>query len=357
VLRTTEPVLTISADDLEQAPALPLPTGRRAGPVLPSAAPAAGGVNRLAVASLVCAFLGIPFFGPLTGLVAIGLGSWALGTLAGTRQRGTGLAVAGVLLGLGDIVGWVVFLALVLGRPGQAVRIDRFTPDLAALEDLPPTLRRAMRANVLIECGGGGLGLGGVGVGSGVVLKRSDDEALILTNRHVIDPSYAGQAAEPGELPRGRLEVRLVDQTARAGHVTWLAPGGIDLALVRVALPSREVRAAKWRLGRPLKVGDPVFAIGNPHGLGWTHTQGAISQLRFQEAGGRRVRVIQTQTVVNPGNSGGGLYDQEGYLIGVIAWTQDKRVSEGLNFAITLDTLEKVPPPDLDVRAGSEGTD
>ena len=59
-----------------------------------------------------------------------------------------------------------------------------------------------------------------------------------------------------------------------------------------------------------MKVGETVFAIGNPHRLGWTHTQGVISQLRTQDFDLHRVRVIQTQAAINPGNSGGGLYDQ-----------------------------------------------
>ncbi|NQT40981.1 MAG: trypsin-like serine protease, partial [Planctomycetes bacterium] len=81
--------------------------------------------------------------------------------------------------------------------------------------------------------------------------------------------------------------------------------------------------------------------------LGWTHTQGAISQFRIQGHGLRRIRVIQTSTAINQGNSGGGLYDAQGDLIGINTWTQDKRVSEGLNFAIALSSLLELDPPPL----------
>jgi len=94
-----------------------------------------------------------------------------------------------------------------------------------------------------------------------------------------------------------------------------------------------------------MKVGESVFAIGNPHRLGWSHTQGVISQIRNQPIDSRQVRVIQTQASINPGNSGGGLYDREGYLLGINTWTADKRVSEGIGFAITLDTLLELEPP------------
>jgi serine protease Do len=101
-------------------------------------------------------------------------------------------------------------------------------------------------------------------------------------------------------------------------------------------------------------VGDTVFAIGSPHRLGWTHTQGVVSQLRLQPTDGPAVHVIQTQTALNPGNSGGGLFDQQGRLVGINTWTNDKRVSEGLGFAISLETLLELHPPGLAAPAVEE---
>src|SRR5262245_58921298 len=127
-----------------------------------------------------------------------------------------------------------------------------------------------------------------------------------------------------------------------------MAPGEIDLALVRA--PSAEsslAQAAPWQQGRPMRVGERVFAIGNPHHLGWTHTQGVISQFRTRTYDARRIRVIQTQAAINPGNSGGGLYDEEGYCLGINTWTADKSISEGIGFAVALDTLFDLSPPPL----------
>ncbi len=140
----------------------------------------------------------------------------------------------------------------------------------------------------------------------------------------------------------------MIGQPESEGRVVWLAPGQIDLALLRARCPiSTQAMDAPWQKGRPMKVGESVFAIGNPHGLGWSHTQGVISQLRTQEFDTARVRVIQTQAAINAGNSGGGLYDHEGYLLGINTWTTDKRVSEGIGFAITLDTLIDLAPQEL----------
>jgi S1-C subfamily serine protease len=100
-----------------------------------------------------------------------------------------------------------------------------------------------------------------------------------------------------------------------------------------------------------MKVGETVFAIGNPYQLGWTHTQGVISQMRSQDFDTHRVRVIQMQAAINPGNSGGGLYDSDGYLLGINTWTADKSVSEGIGFAIALDSLLELAPPPLAPRS------
>jgi S1-C subfamily serine protease len=168
----------------------------------------------------------------------------------------------------------------------------------------------------------------------------------------VVDPGFpADYDGGPGRLAGlDRLTVRILGQPDTTGQVVWMAPGQIDLALVRVAIPGSSMgQAAPWQPGRPMRVGQRVFAIGNPHDLGWTHTQGVISQFRTRTYDGRRVRVIQTQAAINPGNSGGGLYDEEGYCLGINTWTADKSVSEGIGFAVALDTLADLAPPPLAV--------
>lgn len=116
-----------------------------------------------------------------------------------------------------------------------------------------------------------------------------------------------------------------------------------------------QAQETAWQLGRSMKVGASVFAIGNPHSLGWSHTQGVISQLRTQEFDSRQVRMIQTQASINPGNSGGGLYDQAGYLLGINTWTADKSTSEGIGFAIAIENLIDLAPPQLTLKM--EGTE
>jgi serine protease Do len=223
---------------------------------------------------------------------------------------------------------------------------------VSVIKDLEPGLQRAMRANVLIERPVGMAALGGKAMGSGVILRIDRGEALIVTNRHVVDDDFPSSRDDAGLSARlsqlGRLTVKILGPIQCEGQVVWLAPDQIDLALVRVTYDaSGQGRQATWQQGRPIKVGEQVFAIGNPHRLGWSHTQGVVSQLRTQAFGSRPVRVIQTQAAINPGNSGGGLYDHDGFLIGINSWTADKSVSEGIGFAIALDELLELSPPQL----------
>ena len=297
----SEPVLLITAAELDRA--IPMrrrraapPRGRRSVTIGPDGRPrravgAAGrGPNRvktsrLAIASLICAIAGIPLFGLVTGLVAVLLAVLALGGIQSGARRGLGLAVPGLLLGIVDVAGWAYLLSVV---PWQAVVADKIfsdpPPDLAAIKELDPPLQRAMRANVLIERQHGLAILGGMAIGSGVILRIERGDALIVTNRHVVDPEFpadndnsagrlAGLGPPDGPHPRparrrgpGRLDGPRPDRPG---------PG-----------PRPGRRARRWPRPPPGSRGGPcgsarrVFAIGNPHHLGWTHTQGVISQFR-----------------------------------------------------------------------------
>jgi S1-C subfamily serine protease len=367
----TEPVLLITQAEIERAiplraAALPLRaaspesrTWNRAAPSPAGRTPAKPRISRLAIASLVCAVAGILLFGVITGLVAVVLALVAMSQIRNNSQRGVWLAASGFLLGIVDVVGWAILLVTFLSHNGLSTDLlySEPPPDLAVIQELEPPLQRAMRANVLIERTVGMALLGGKAIGSGVILRIDRGEALIVTNRHVVDAAFPSRNDNSAErLSRvGRLTIRMLGQADCEGQVIWMAPGLIDLALVRAACTSATgAQAAFSQKARPMKVGQTVFAIGNPHQLGWTQTQGVISQFRVRPIDDRRIRVIQTQAAINQGNSGGGLYDQEGYCLGINTWTADKRTTEGIGFAIALDTLFDLSPAPLEVPKESQ---
>jgi S1-C subfamily serine protease len=300
--------------------------------------------NGMAIAAFICGVAGIPLLGLITGAAAVVLACVALGDIRRKRQRGIWLAGSGLALGIFDVVGWIFLIWHVFFHGGMptGISIHDFKADLSSMKKLPVETRRALSANVVIMVHAGLLS---EGIGSGIVLDVRDGEALILTNRHVIDPSFAGDGAE--RIGKEDSTVKFVDEAVAKARIVWIAPNKVDLALVKAPCRSSEVQAALWAAGRQVQVGDPVFAVGNPHGLAWTHTQGAVSQMRWKEDDGRRIHVVQTSAAINPGNSGGGLYDAKGYLIGVATWTNDKRVSEGISFAIGFDSFLELVPEQL----------
>lgn len=204
-------------------------------------------------------------------------------------------------------------------------------------EGQPLPIKRALIANVKIESGNS--------LGSGVVIKRYDDKAVILTNRHVLDPVDATYgftaAADPENWPEPKIYY--CTKQVNVGEILWVAPDGIDLAIVEASCPS-EVNPVPWYPFAEPQTGEDVFAIGNPQGLSWTYTRGVISALRRQVFGDVQLPVIQTDTSITHGSSGGGLYDQEGNLIGINTFIVNPARAGGLGFSIRLNILEELAP-------------
>jgi S1-C subfamily serine protease len=172
-------------------------------------------------------------------------------------------------------------------------------------------------------------------LGSGSLVSTSGD---IITNWHVVNgstlvaivfkPAIEGMKPGPDDMKLGR--VVKYDSVA-------------DLALVKVTeIPTGRTPI---RLGdsSEIVVGADVRAIGHPHGNDWSYTKGIISQYRrgfewaYDDKTQHKADVIQTQTPINHGNSGGPLISESGTLIGVNYGGE----GEGLNFAVSVDNVRK----------------
>ena len=154
--------------------------------------------------------------------------------------------------------------------------------------------------------------------GSGFVI---DPSGLIVTNRHVID-----NAAE--------ITINFNDGTSLAA--TLVAAAVVDLALLRV-VPKTPLAAVRWGDSFKLRQGTPVIAIGNPLGYSSTVTMGIISALDRDIATSPYDDYVQTDATVNPGNSGGPLFNLLGEVIGInsaIGATTESTGSIGIGFAI-----------------------
>ncbi|HKK76785.1 MAG TPA: trypsin-like peptidase domain-containing protein [Saprospiraceae bacterium] len=169
------------------------------------------------------------------------------------------------------------------------------------------------------------------GTGSGFIW---DKEGHIVTNYHVI------QGAD-------RAKVTLADQTSYEAELIGTAPTK-DLAVLKINAPRAKLRALPVGFSQNLRVGQAVYAIGNPFGLDQTLTTGIVSALgrEIQSVSGIPIReAIQTDAAINPGNSGGPLLDSSGKLIGVnTAIYSPSGASAGIGFSIPVNVVRWVVP-------------
>ncbi|MFZ5594220.1 MAG: S1C family serine protease [Pseudomonadota bacterium] len=170
------------------------------------------------------------------------------------------------------------------------------------------------------------------GTGSGFIW---DDAGYVVTNFHVIQD--ASQAT-----------VKLADGRDYQAALVGASPAH-DIAVLKIGVGFKRPPAVPVGTSTDLKVGQKVFAIGNPFGLDWTLTTGIISALDRSlpgDAGGPAIKhLIQTDAAINPGNSGGPLLDSAGRLIGInTAIYSPSGASAGIGFAVPVDTVMRVVP-------------
>ena len=168
------------------------------------------------------------------------------------------------------------------------------------------------------------------GAGSGFVW---DADGHIITNNHVV---------------RGAAEakVRLNDGRDYSARLIGASPAH-DIAVLRISVPERQPAALPIGTSADLKVGQKVFAIGNPFGLDWSLTTGVVSALdrSLPAENGVIEHLIQTDAAINPGNSGGPLLDSSGRLIGInTAIFSPSGAYAGVGFAVPVDTVNRVVP-------------
>jgi 2-alkenal reductase len=141
--------------------------------------------------------------------------------------------------------------------------------------------------------------------------------------------------------------VRLDSGAAIDARVVGSAPDQ-DLAVVKLAETREILHAIPIGRSVDLKVGQSVFAIGNPFGLNRSLTAGIISALdrRLPTASNREIAgVIQVDAAINPGNSGGPLLDSAGRLIGVTTAILSETGSfAGVGFAVPVDVVNRIVP-------------
>ncbi len=166
------------------------------------------------------------------------------------------------------------------------------------------------------------------GQGSGVILTS---DGYIVTNKHVVGTGTS-------------FTVVFSDNTSEEGTLVGY-DSLTDIAVIKVERTGLE--PMDFGSAENLSVGQIVYAIGNPYGYSWSFTDGSISGLNRMVSTSTSSSVIpnmiQTNALVNPGNSGGPLLDSSGKMIGLISSIYTTTGSaEGISFALPVETVMDV---------------
>jgi putative serine protease PepD len=224
-------------------------------------------------------------------------------------------------------------------------------PDVAAapfaLADIVDDVRRsvvAIRTTTVGSTGGSsGRQFRAEGEGAGIVI---DVDGHILTNYHVIENA-------------DELSVLMWDGTVARAQVVGADPMN-DLAVIRASIQPQRLTPARFGDSDAVRVGETVFAIGNPFQFDFSVTRGIVSGLGREsgsDSASRPIRgVIQIDAAVNPGNSGGPLFNSRGEVIGIntaIHNPTQQRVFVGVGLAVPSNTALRFMP---DMIAGRDIT-
>lgn len=161
----------------------------------------------------------------------------------------------------------------------------------------------------------------GISCGTGCII---DKNGTILTSAHVVDVAK-------------NVVVTMYNGQDYKGRVVKHFDGGKDIALIKIDVPM-ELKTVKLGNSEKIKVGQKVFAIGNPFGFNGTLTQGIISRIDYAK------NRIQTDAAINPGSSGGPLLNKQGEIIGInqAIYNPDNNISNiGIGFAIPINVVKE----------------
>ena len=166
-----------------------------------------------------------------------------------------------------------------------------------------------------------------------------DKVGLILTNWHVTNKAdRVGVWIKP---KKGSMSIKTLFTEVDPYTGTVLAEDvETDLALVRVHGLPKNMKVVPFAFSGDISIGDKVYAIGHPVGYPWTFTEGIINQIRedmewtYEDKSKHKATVIQTQTPISPGNSGGPLFSSSARLLGVNSLGD--ATGQNINFAVII---------------------
>lgn len=166
-----------------------------------------------------------------------------------------------------------------------------------------------------------------VGYGTGFIVSEA---GYIVTNYHVVEDAKS-------------VYVTLYDESRYTAQVVGYEESN-DLAVIKIE-PQGDIESLVYGKSSDLEVGDNVYVIGNPLGdLTFTLTKGVVSALnRLIDTGsGFTINMFQTDAAINSGNSGGPVFDDHGFVVGIASAKYASSSIEGLSFCVPIDDVRSM---------------
>lgn len=171
-----------------------------------------------------------------------------------------------------------------------------------------------------------------LGLGSAVVVAPD----TLITNCHVL-----------------RKAARFVVARDKATYDGTLMLWDVERDICQVQVPNLQAPPVETADTQQLVVGQAAYAVGAPQGLELTLSAGLVSSLRKDES--NRLFAIQTSAPISQGSSGGGLFDEQGRLVGITTAFIGDGASQNLNFAIPVDYWRELPQRHAAARSRTQG--
>lgn len=165
------------------------------------------------------------------------------------------------------------------------------------------------------------------GMGAGVVVSQD----MIVTAAHVVKAAIAIKAVFTDGTTVDAIIVMIDDMT--------------DIAVIRMADPKLDAALATLADSDKVKVGEPVYVIGSPMGHVGSLSAGHVSRLAEREISGLPdpLMYIQTGAAINTGNSGGGVFNAKGHVVGIVSFMLSKSGgSDGLGYAVASNIAKEL---------------
>ncbi len=167
------------------------------------------------------------------------------------------------------------------------------------------------------------------GQGSGVVVGKNE----VVTNCHVVSNTRTIAVRQAADV-RGRETYRMKAELVARNEQRDLCLLSVkELSTPPAAIP------VPFAAARRVSIGEEVYAIGAPQGLDLSLSRGIVSQLRGNY-GKQSAPIIQTDAAISPGSSGGGLFNENGELLGITTFKFSGGASEGLSFALPVEWVK-----------------